>query len=85
MLIPKPTPHLTLTLTSEFGCMAGLVLKRKVPKVNKIMRYEISKPGRLVTAQTDLTRQWHIFSYTQRHYPIPPCEVSSPGTHASIA
>ncbi len=30
MLTPKPTPHLTLTLTSEIGCTAGLALKRKL-------------------------------------------------------
>ncbi|MGL6084264.1 MAG: hypothetical protein ACRC4N_18165, partial [Gammaproteobacteria bacterium] len=30
MLTPKPTPHLTLTLTSEIGYMAGLALKRKL-------------------------------------------------------
>ncbi len=30
MLTPKPTPHLTLTLTSEIGCKAGLALKRKL-------------------------------------------------------
>ncbi len=30
MLTPKPTPHLTLTLTSEIGCTAGFALKRKL-------------------------------------------------------
>ncbi len=35
--------------------------------------------GRPVTAQPDLTGQWHLFSYTQRHYPILPCEFQAPG------
>ncbi len=43
------------------------------------MRYEVSKLGRPVTAQPDLTGQWHLFSYTHRHYPIPPCEFQAPG------
>ncbi len=33
MLTPKPTPHLSLTLTSEFGSTAGLVLNSVVKKV----------------------------------------------------
>ncbi len=43
------------------------------------MRYEIAEPFRSVTPQPDLTGQWHLFSYTQRHYPILPCEFQAPG------
>ncbi len=43
------------------------------------MRYEIAETGHSVTPQPDLTGQWHLFSYTQRHYPILPCEFQAPG------
>ncbi len=29
MLTPKPTPHMTLTLTSEIGCRAGIGAEKK--------------------------------------------------------
>ncbi len=43
------------------------------------MRYEIAETGRSVTPQPDLTGQWHLFSYTQRHYPLLPCEFQALG------
>ncbi len=48
------------------------------------MRYEISKPGHPVTPQLDLTGQWHLFSYTQHHYPTLPCEVQWPRSAEQI-
>ncbi len=45
------------------------------------MRYEIAESGRFRsrTPQPDITGQWHLFSFTQRHYPILPCNFPAPG------
>ncbi len=75
MLTPKPTP-VKLTARRDWrwkeSCSSG-------EAVNKIMWYEIAETGRSVTPQPDLNGQWHLFSYTQRHYPILPCEFQAPG------
>ncbi len=47
MLTPKPTPHLTLTLTSEIGCTAGVALKRKLQfRISKLC--DMRSPRRAV-------------------------------------
>ncbi len=85
LLTHKNTHHLTLTLTSEFGCTAGVALdwrcKESCSSGDKhfIRLCVMRSPGRSVTPQPDLTGQWCIFSYTQSYYPLLPCKFQVPG------
>ncbi len=76
VFFPRNWGNVSLTIWSGLLHRPGNPLSRHASsRGNRIDCYT----GRPVTAQPDLTGQWHLFSYTQRHYPILPCKCQAPG------